>query len=64
MSKYESIVPEDIASNTFDFHGASIEIKTDSDAFGKEYQPKWGFFAKDHYGATNTNPPPLCRNQV
>ena len=58
MSKYESIVPEDIASNTFDFHGAPIEIKTDSDAFGKEYQPKWGFFAKDHFGATNTNPPP------
>ena len=58
MSKYGSIVPEDIASNSFDFHGASIEIETDSDAFGNEYQPKWGFFAKGHYGVTNTIPPP------
>ena len=57
MSKYESIVPEDIASNTFEFYGTSIEIETDSDALGNEYQPKWGFFAKDHYGVTNTNPP-------
>ena len=62
MSNYEPIVPENITSNTFEFHGASIEIEADSDAFGKEYQPKWGFFAKDHYGVTNTNPPPLCRN--
>ena len=29
MSKYESIVPENIESNTFDFHGASIEIDND-----------------------------------
>lgn len=64
MSKYSSIVPEDIASNSFDFHGVSIEIETDSDAPGNEYQPKWGFFAKGHYGVTNTNPPPLCRNQI
>ena len=26
MSEYVSIVPEDISSNTFDFHGASIEF--------------------------------------
>ena len=57
MSKYRSIVPEDIASNTFEFHGASIEIETDSDAPGREYVPKWGFFKDHHYGVTNINPP-------
>ena len=59
MSKYESIVPENIASNTFDFHGASIEIKADSESTYQRYWPAWGFFAKGHYGLTNTNPPPI-----
>ena len=31
MSNYEPIVP---TTNPFNFHGASIEIETDSDAFG------------------------------
>ena len=62
MSNYGSIVPENIASNTFDFHGAAIEIEADSESTYQRYWPAWGFFAKDHYGLTNTNPPPLCRN--
>ena len=58
MSKYGSIVPEDIASNTFDFHGASIEIETDSESTYQGYWPAYWFFAKGYYGLTNTNPPP------
>lgn len=66
MSKYESIIPENIASNTFDFHGASIEIETDSESTYKNLNwPAWGFFAKEvffapgHYGMTYHNPPPI-----
>ena len=55
MSNYEPIVP---ISNPFDFHGASIEIKADSESTYQRYWPAWGFFAKGHYGVTNTNPPP------
>ena len=38
MSNYESIVPEDIASNTFDFHRASIRIVADGATYTKPYR--------------------------
>ena len=55
MSKYESIVPEDIASNTFDFHGASIEIIASSVYPG--YEP-YMFFNFNRYASTVNTPPP------
>ena len=54
MSKYESIVPEDIASNTFDFHGASIEIIASSVYPG--YEP-YMFFNFNRYASTVNTPP-------
>ena len=41
MSEYVSIVPEDISSNTFDFHGASIEFICSN--LPSIYKP-WHFF--------------------
>lgn len=55
MSKYGSIVPEDIASNTFDFHGASIEIIASSVYPG--YEP-YRFFNKSILVSTANTPPP------
>lgn len=40
MTNYESIVPEKIETNTFDFHGASIVIEGD-------YNSYRGFTIKD-----------------
>lgn len=62
MSKYGSIVPEDIASNTFDFHRASIEIVSDT-LYGT-YKPYMFFISKDIIGdnfptSANTPPPTL-----
>lgn len=59
MSKYGSIVPEDIASNTFDFRGASIEIIASSVYPG--YEP-YMFFKFNRLASTANTPPPLCRN--
>lgn len=55
MSKYGSIVPEDIASNTFDFHRASIEIIASSVYPG--YEP-YMFFNKSRLSSTANTPPP------
>ena len=54
MSNYESIVPEDIASNIFDFHGASIRTVADA---GRYYEP-YSFFTNGH-ASSNNNPPPI-----
>ena len=65
MSKYGSIVPEDIASNSFDFHGASIEIECDN--IYPRYKPYMYFISRDGYNfpsSANTPPPSLCRNQI
>lgn len=61
MSKYESIVPENIASNTFEFYGASIEIETDSVWPYPGYE-QYKFF--NGFGATDNTPPPFYRNQI
>ena len=62
MSKYGSIVPEDIASNIFDFYGASIEIECDN--IYPRYKPYMFFISDDGYDfpSTANTPPPLCRN--
>lgn len=57
MSKYGSIVPEDIASNTFDFHGASIEIIASSVYPGYGYEP-YMFFKFNRLASTANTPPP------
>lgn len=67
MNKYESIVPENITSNTFEYRGggASIEIESSSVYDGWSYalhahrlDAPWMFFNKDHFAATaNTAPP-------
>lgn len=57
MSKYSSIVPEDIASNKFDFHGASIEIIASSVYPGYGYEP-YTFFNFDRYASSFNTPPP------
>ena len=54
MSEYVSIVPEDISSNTFDFHGASIELICSNPPNIKP----WQFFLKGSYGYTDWNASP------
>lgn len=61
MSKYGSIVPEDIASNSFDFHGASIEITSDT-LYRPSYEPYMFFLKIDDFPTSANTPPPLCRN--
>lgn len=62
MSKYDNIVPEDISSNEFDFHRASIEITSDT-LYGS-YEPYMFFLEIDNFPSTANIPPPLCRNQI
>lgn len=56
MSKYNSIVPEDISSNKFDFHGASIEIVSDT-LYGS-YKPYMFFLKIDNFPTSANTPPP------
>ena len=57
MSKYGSIVPENISSNEFDFHGASIEIECDN--MYPRYKPYMYFISGDGYDfPSSANTPP------
>ena len=51
MSKYGSIVPEDISSNEFDFHRASIEITSDI-LYRPSYEPYMFFLEIDNFPTT------------
>ena len=57
MSKYDNIIPEDISSNTFDFHGSSIEITSDT-LYRPSYEPYMFFLEIDNFPSTANTPPP------
>jgi hypothetical protein len=59
MSKYEPIVPEDISSDSFEYHGANIKVVTDSTYSGREgYFPPYNAFRTDTWAVTSTAAPP------
>ena len=55
MSKYKSIVPEDIKSNTFNYNGATIDIICDSIA-NADY-PAYSFFTTTGSTTSSSSPP-------
>lgn len=61
MTKYTAIVPEDINSNTFDFHSASIEITSDK-LYYSRYKSYMYFLKTDDFPTTVNTPPPISYN--
>lgn len=59
MSKYESMIPEDISSNSIEYHDANIKIVSDSIYSGSEgYFPPYNAFRTDTLAVTLPSSPP------
>lgn len=58
MSNYEPIVPENISSNSFEYHNVPMTVVSDSPGTYQGYYPAYLFFAKGQWGCTSTAAPP------